>query len=98
MNLSDYLESKKITQAELGDAIRIDDGIGVTQGAVHQWIKYRVPAERLSQLVRISKGAMTYADLRPDLFGVNDKKPPIRIRKKKRKSSDNSSVKKGKAA
>lgn len=66
MDLSEYLETT--TQQKLADAIREDDGVGVTQGAISQWLRKGVPPERVLQLVRVSNGAMSCHDLRPDIY------------------------------
>lgn len=46
--------------------------IGVTQGAVSQWLnaKVRITAERAIKIEAATGGAVTRADLRPDVFGA----------------------------
>ena len=70
MDLSKYLETT--TQEALANSIKADDGRGVTQGAISQWLRKRVPAERVLQLVRVSGGAMNCHALRPDLYPRDD--------------------------
>ena len=66
MNLKTYLEGT--TQSELVRLLE-RDGFDITQGAISQWlIKDRVPAERVLQLERVSKGLMTRYELRPDIY------------------------------
>ena len=66
MNLKTYLDGT--TQTELVSLIE-RDGSPITQGAISQWlIKDRVPAERVLQLERVSKGLMTRYELRPDIY------------------------------
>ena len=66
MNLKTYLEGT--TQIELVKLLE-RDGLHITQGAISQWlIKDRVPAERVLQLERVSKGLMTRYELRPDIY------------------------------
>lgn len=45
--------------------------LGVSQGLVWQWLngKTRVTAERAIKIEQITAGAMTRAELRPDVFG-----------------------------
>lgn len=65
MDLETYLEHS--TQEELADLIRKDGGT-MTQGAISQWLRRGVPAERVLQLERITQGQMTRYELRPDLY------------------------------
>ena len=66
MNLKTYLDGT--TQTELVKLLE-RGGFHITQGAISQWlIKDRVPAERVLQLERVSKGLMTRYELRPDLY------------------------------
>jgi DNA-binding transcriptional regulator YdaS (Cro superfamily) len=63
MKLHDYI--KTTTQAEFANLL------GVTQGCVWQWLNsvIKVTAERAIQIEKATKGKVTRAELRPDLFG-----------------------------
>lgn len=56
--------------------------IGVSQGAVWQWIngKQRITAERAIEIEEKTGGAVTRSELRPDIFGpvASDPKPDAR--------------------
>ena len=63
MQLSEYLESQKITQSAF--AKRLD----VTQGLIWQWLNgRRVAAEQVLKIERATDGAISRHDLRPDLY------------------------------
>lgn len=68
MDLKTYLTDKK--QRELASAL------GVTQGAVSQWVTGRVEitAERAIQIENATGGAVSRNDLRPDIFGHTDRR------------------------
>jgi len=67
MKLNEYLTYT--TQAALAEAINRDGAVGtVTQGAISQWLKKSVPASRVLQLERVSRGQMKRYELRPDLY------------------------------
>lgn len=69
MKLIDYLDSSKISQATFARQI------GVTQGRVSQWLSGdAIPAERCVAVERITNGAVSRVDLRPDIFGDNPKR------------------------
>lgn len=59
MNLPDYLTKAKISQAEFAKQL------GVTQGAVAQWIGKPAPIERCVAIERATGGKVTRKDLRP---------------------------------
>lgn len=64
MNLSAYLATSSVTQAEFAQKV------GVTQGRVSQWIRGAViPAERCRAIEAATEGKVTVHDLRPDIFG-----------------------------
>jgi DNA-binding transcriptional regulator YdaS (Cro superfamily) len=65
MNLTDYLEKNGVTQDAL--ALRL----GVTQSAVSQWMRSRVPAERVLAVVSATGGAVQPHELRPDIYTVD---------------------------
>lgn len=64
MDIPTYLLTKQISQAEFAKRLE------VTQGFVHQIIKgkSRITAERAIQIEQVTDGAITRAELRPDLF------------------------------
>ncbi len=64
MNLSDYLSEHKVTQAALGKHL------GVTQSAVAQWLRSKVPAERVLAVEAATGGRVTRHELRPDLYPI----------------------------
>lgn len=43
--------------------------LGVTAEAVRKWEMTRVPAERCLEIEKLSDGAVSRYDLRPDVFG-----------------------------
>lgn len=45
--------------------------VGVSKGTVSSWRngRWRVPAERCREIEKLSSGAVTVHDLRPDVFG-----------------------------
>ena len=63
MNLHKYI--KTTTQDAFSKAM------GVTQGCVSKWLSgaIAIPAERAIQIEKATKGKVTRAELRPDLFG-----------------------------
>ncbi len=62
--LKAFLAARNLTQAEFAKSI------GVTQGAVWQWIagEQRVSAERVFGIEDATDGAVTRYQMRPDLF------------------------------
>lgn len=63
MKLHDYLQSRRVTQTELADRL------GITQGAVWQWLAGRKPvsAESCIAIERVTEGEVRCEDLRPDI-------------------------------
>lgn len=59
-------------QAVGGVQAELAKRLGVTPGAVNQWLKGRrpVPAERCRAIESLTGGAVTRYDLRPDVFGT----------------------------
>jgi DNA-binding transcriptional regulator YdaS (Cro superfamily) len=51
-----------------GSRSKLAARLGVSGEAVRKWEVGRVPAERCIEIERITDGAVTRADLRPDLF------------------------------
>lgn len=66
MDIPSYLQKQAMSQAEFGKKL------GVTQGAVWQWIEgeTRITAERARQIERVTRGAIKARELRPDVFGT----------------------------
>ena len=64
MLISEFIESKKLTQQQFAGMV------GVSQGLIWQWIngRQKVTAERAIQIERATDGAINRHDLRPDLF------------------------------
>lgn len=74
MKLETYLKQAGWTQEQLAAAIKADDGIGITQGAISHWVvKNRVPVARAVQLERVTGGQLKASELRPDVFGPKTK-------------------------
>lgn len=65
MDIETYLKHKGISQAEFAKHM------GVTQGAVWQWIsgESRITAERALEIEKKTGGEITRQELRADLFG-----------------------------
>lgn len=68
MKLHDYLNQDRNTQVELAKAL------GVSQGLVGHWVngRRRITAERAIEIETATGGAVSRADLRPDLFGSTE--------------------------
>jgi len=60
--LADYLKLDGQSQTSLARKL------SVTQGAVSQWLKDGVPAERVRDIVATTRGVVSAHDLRPDLY------------------------------
>jgi DNA-binding transcriptional regulator YdaS (Cro superfamily) len=56
----------------MGSQQKLARAIGLrSQGSISQWIKLgRVPAERVLQIEKATKGAVSRHELRPDLYPV----------------------------
>ena len=65
MDIPSYLKKSDLTYAEFGARI------GVSGGMVGHWVacRHRITAERAIQIEAATDGAVTRAELRPDLFG-----------------------------
>jgi DNA-binding transcriptional regulator YdaS (Cro superfamily) len=65
MNLSDYLKTTLMTQEEFAQKL------GVTQGAISQWLLGREPISpaRAATIEKATRGKVTRLELRPDVFG-----------------------------
>lgn len=51
-----------------GSRARFAAQLGLSGEAVRKWERTRVPAERCVEIERLTGGAVTRRDLRPDLF------------------------------
>lgn len=62
MNIAQFLDQSQISQAAFAESV------GVSQSMVWQWIEGRrpVPEKRCTRIERITNGAVTRQDLRPD--------------------------------
>ncbi|MFY4013991.1 transcriptional regulator [Achromobacter xylosoxidans] len=62
MNIAQYLEETRTSQAAFAAAV------GVTQSMAWQWISGRrpVPVERCADIERVTAGAVSRRDLRPE--------------------------------
>jgi transcriptional regulator with XRE-family HTH domain len=77
MDIKTYLKATGLTYAEFGARIGAPGGApggvsgGVSAGMVGHWIagRHRITAERAIQIEAATDGAVTRAELRPDLFG-----------------------------
>jgi DNA-binding transcriptional regulator YdaS (Cro superfamily) len=56
-----------------GSQRKLASKLGVSAMAVSKWRRSRVPAERCRVIERLTQGAVTVHDLRPDVFGP----PPL---------------------
>lgn len=56
--------------AAAGGQTKLAEALGITVGAVNHWVSGRgvVPAERCPAIERAVLGAVTRAELRPDVF------------------------------
>lgn len=65
MDLKTYLDTTQTTQTALAKQL------ACSQGLVNQWLNgiQRITAERAVQIEQVTGGAVTAAELRPDLFG-----------------------------
>ena len=76
MNLKEYIANRKLSQVEFAQLL------GVTQGAVWQWIagKKPVSAESCIAIERATAGEVRCEDLRPDIdwHVVRSKRRPRR--------------------
>lgn len=61
--IEQYCKRHELTQEAFGKLCG-----GVTQGAVWQWMQEGVTAERAKEIELATKGEISRADLRPDLF------------------------------
>ena len=64
MDIQAYLEKHKLSQEQFGRKV------GVTQGAVWQWINGRVQVDpkRAIKIERATRGQIKRHELRPDLY------------------------------
>lgn len=70
MHIQAYLEKHRLSQAQFAEKI------GVTQGAVWQWIQWldnpnkgtRMSAEKAKEIEDRTEGEITRHDLRPDIY------------------------------
>jgi DNA-binding transcriptional regulator YdaS (Cro superfamily) len=67
MDLKTYLEQEGVTQTVLAERMSAV-GRHVTQGAVSQWLRKRVPPDRVHQLSQATGGKIRPEHVRPDLF------------------------------
>lgn len=68
MNLQEWLKQTGITHKELSHLVTRDDPArSATTAAIQQWNNSKVPADRLWQLERLSLGALTAVEMRPDI-------------------------------
>lgn len=68
MDLHNYLEQPGVTQTALAERMTAIGPRPVTQGAISQWLRKRVPAERVQQLLIATDGAVQPHEVRPDVF------------------------------
>lgn len=62
MNLKTYISLKRGTTKVMADEL------GVTYQAIRDWANKRVPAERVFDVYRATKGRVTPTDMRPDIY------------------------------
>ncbi|WP_242510797.1 transcriptional regulator [Halorhodospira halophila] len=64
------MNSLKRAADAVGSVTELAQSIGVRQSTVSNWfMRGRVPAERCAAIELATKGAVTRAELRPDVFG-----------------------------
>lgn len=51
-----------------GSQEKLAASLGIVPMAISQWRKRRIPAERCRDIERVTDGAVTACELRPDLF------------------------------
>lgn len=61
-----YLEKHQLSQKDFADSL------GVTQGAVSQWIKgkTRIDEDRAADIIKVTRGEVTAEQLFPHLFSA----------------------------
>ena len=64
MNTLNHLITK-----QYGSLARYAAELGISSEAVRKWELSRVPAERCLEIERMTQGAITVYELRPDVFG-----------------------------
>lgn len=70
MNLSDYRKSAELSQGDFAKQLT-EAGSKASQGLISQWESgaVKVPPDRWGVIEKITDGAVTRHDLRPDVFG-----------------------------
>lgn len=58
--------------AALGSQQALANALGIRSPSISDWRRSRIPAERCVEIELATKGAVTRAELRPDVFG-----PPV---------------------
>lgn len=84
MNLADYLDTTKTSQAAFAKQL------GVSQGLVHQWLagKRPISAEQCPVIERITNGAVTCEELNDKVDWAFVRGAAVRIDPEKIKSTD----------
>jgi DNA-binding transcriptional regulator YdaS (Cro superfamily) len=59
----------------VGSAKALADALGVTKQAITGWRQRGVPPERVLAVERLTGGAVTRHELRPDVFGMPHETP-----------------------
>ena len=75
MKISEYLKEHKISQGVFAQRV------GVSQGMVSQWIfgHRKVSLERAVKIEEITRGQISAADLRPDIFHLVAKSQGVHV-------------------
>lgn len=70
MNLSEFRKERGLSQAAFATLLT-EVGSKATQALISQWESgdVTVPAERMAAIEKVTDGAVTRHDLRPDVFG-----------------------------
>lgn len=61
--------------AVMGNQSALARALGVSPQAVNQWLKSKVPAERVLDIEAATSGQVTRHDLRPDIYPLDDPAP-----------------------
>lgn len=56
-----------------GTQTALAEALGIKSPSISQWRSRRVPAERCLDIERVTNGVVTRYDLRPDVFGKQER-------------------------
>lgn len=67
MNLSDYMAENNLTAAELGRRLQVSRSLMLRYAKGER----AIPPKRAIEIERVTNGAVTRAELRPDIFDLS---------------------------